>query len=168
MTAGTPQGTSSSGANSPEPLIEQTIEVAAPVAKVWGLVSDLPRLSQWSPQVVRTVPLGRGAIGQGTRLVNLNRKGLLVWPSQSKVVRFEPEREIAFRVFENHAVWSFTLEATDTGTRIVQRRELPEGLTALSARFTDLLLGGQAGFTADLREGMRLTLERIKAEAERG
>lgn len=68
------------------PLIEETIETTAPVVRVWSLVSDLGRMSRWSPQVVKTVVRGR-PIQLGTRMVNINRRGLLVWPTRTEVVR---------------------------------------------------------------------------------
>ncbi len=54
----------------------------------------------------------RGPVRLGTRSYNLNRRGLLFWPTRSKVVRFEPHREFAFRVKDNRTIWSFTLEPT--------------------------------------------------------
>jgi uncharacterized protein YndB with AHSA1/START domain len=148
--------------------LEETVEVDAPPAKVWSLVSDVKRMASWSPQVVKTFVRGGGPVQLGTRTVNINHKGLLVWPTQAKVVRFEPHREFAIRVKDNFTIWSFTLEPTEAGgTRIVQRRETPDGVSSISLRLTDAVLGGQAGFTAELRRGMRQTLDRIKAEAER-
>ena len=38
-----------------EAQLEESIEVEAPPAKVWSLLTDLPRMSAWSPQVVQTV-----------------------------------------------------------------------------------------------------------------
>ena len=152
-------------------LLEESVEVAAPPAQVWALVSDLPRLAEWSPQVVKSFKRGSGPIQLGTRFFNINRRGLLVWPTQSKVVRFEPHHEIAFRIKDNFTIWSFTLEPIEGGdaggTRIVQRREAPDGISDISTKFTRLLMGGEQGFGAHLREGMRSTLGRIKVEAER-
>ena len=100
-------------------------------------------------------------------MVNVNRRGLLVWPTQSKVVRFVPEREIAFRVKENWTVWSYTLEPTeDGGTRVTARREAPTGISDVSVKLTTTVLGGVEAFTDELREGMQQTLARIKADAE--
>jgi uncharacterized protein YndB with AHSA1/START domain len=151
-----------------EPLLEETVEVDAPPVAVWALVSDLPRMARWSPQVARTIVRG-GHVRLGARTININRRGLLVWPTRAKVIRFEPHREIAFRVKDNATIWSFTLEPrADGGTRLVQRREAPDGITAVSLRLADLFMGGQEAFTAELRAGMRQTLERIRAEAESG
>ena len=148
-----------------EPLLEESIEIAAPPAAVWALVSDPVRMSSWSPQVVRTKVRG-GAVRQGARFTNLNRRGWLFWPTQAKVVTYEPERAFAFRIKENWTVWSFTLEPTPTGTRVTERREAPQGISGVSQRLTKIALGGQQVFTDELRAGMRQTLERIKIEAE--
>ncbi|MGH3346581.1 MAG: SRPBCC family protein [Nocardioides sp.] len=145
-------------------VLEESVEIAAAPERVWTLVTDLPRMASWSPQVVRT--LVRAPVRAGTRAVNLNRRLLLVWPTTSKVVRFEPHREFAFRVVENGAVWSFSLAPTATGTRLTQRREVPDGLTAFSRLFTRGFLGGREVFTAELCAGMRETLDRLKADAE--
>jgi uncharacterized protein YndB with AHSA1/START domain len=147
-----------------EDQLEESIEIAATPAQVWALVSDLPRMASWSPQVVRTFV--RGKVRLGATTVNLNRRGPLFWPTRSKVVRFEPHRELAFRVAENHTVWSFTLEPTAGGTLVTQRREAPHGISALSHGLTRVALGGQEQFRRELREGMRQTLARIKADAE--
>ena len=136
-------------------LIEETIEVAATPAQVWSLVSDLGRMGAWSPQVVKTFVRG-GAVQQGTRTFNINRRGLLVWPTQAKVVRFEPQQEVAFRIKDNFTIWSFSLEPTESGgTRITQRREAPSGLSNISVKLTRLAFGGQRSFGSELREGMR-------------
>lgn len=146
--------------------IEQSVDIAAPPEKVWTLVSDLPRLSEWSPQVVKSFLLGGRPLRQDSRLLNLNRKGLLVWPTRSQVVRFEPGHEIAWRIAENGATWSFTLEPSAAGTLLVQRREAPHGISPLSVALTDKFLGGQGPFQAELQAGMRQTLAQVARLAE--
>ena len=146
--------------------IEATAEIAAPPAKVWALVSDLRNMARWSPQVVRTFV--KTPIGEGSTMVNINRRKLLVWPTQSKVVRFVPEEEIAFRVKENYTVWSYRLEATESGgTRVTARREAPQGISDLSVGLTKRALGGVDRFNTELQEGLRQTLQRLKVDAER-
>lgn len=149
------------------PQLEASIEIAAPPAQVWALVTDLAKMASWSPQVVRSVIRG-GAVKQGTKFFNINRRGPLFWPTQAMVVRFEPHTDFAFRVKENFTIWSFALEpTTDGGTRVTQRRETPKGVSGLSLNLTKYVLGGVDKFTDELRVGMAQTLERIKAEAER-
>lgn len=150
----------------PPAELEATITIAAPPVRVWALVTDVARMSSWSPQVRRTVVLG-GPLRLGTRFVNVNQKGWKHWPTSAKVVRFEPHREFAFRIVENRTIWSYTLEETPEGTLVTHRRETPDGVAPISNALVGLALGGQRPFLADLHAGMRRTLERIKAEAER-
>jgi uncharacterized protein YndB with AHSA1/START domain len=144
--------------------LEEDIEIAAPPAVVWSLICDLRAMRRWSPQVVRTVVIG-GQTRLGARLVNLNRRGRLLWPTTARVITFEPGSTLAFRITENGAVWSFALEPTPTGTRLTERREAKD-INALSLRLQDKVLGGVPAFTAELRDGMRQTLQRIKDAAE--
>ena len=146
-------------------LIEATVEIGAPPAKVWELVSDLRNMARWSPQVVKTFV--KAPVAEGSTMFNINRRKLLVWPTQAKVVRFVPEQEIAFRVKENFTVWSYQLEPSGTGTRLTSRREAPQGISDLSVGLTKRALGGVDVFTTELQDGMRETLEKIKADAER-
>ena len=145
--------------------IEATTEIDAPVQEVWTLVSDLRNMRRWSPQNARTFLRGDGGIG--TRMININRRGLLVWPTQSEVVRFAPQKEIAFRVKENFTVWSYELEDLGGGrTRLTSRREAPHGISDLSVGLTKVAFGGVDRFTTELESGMQQTLTRIKADAE--
>ena len=73
-----------------------------------------------------------GENGLGARFLNVNRKGLLVWPTQSKIIRFEAPTasaagEIAWRVKENYTVWSLRLEPTADGgtTRLANVADPP-------------------------------------------
>jgi len=145
--------------------IEATVEIDAPPAKVWELVSDLRNMARWSPQVVRTFV--KAPVTEGSTMFNINRRKLLVWPTQAKVVRFVPEQEIAFRVKENFTVWSYQLEPAGTGTRVTARREAPQGISDLSVGLTKRALGGVDVFTEELQQGMRETLAKIKVDAER-
>lgn len=146
--------------------IETSTEIEAPPAAVWALVSDPRNMRRWSPQNVKTFVRGR-SVGVGSTMVNINRRGLLVWPTQSKIVRFSPEREIAWRVKENFTVWSYALEPTATGTRLTARREAPDGISDLSVRLTKTAFGGVDSFAQELEQGMQQTLAAIKRDAER-
>jgi uncharacterized protein YndB with AHSA1/START domain len=145
--------------------IEATVDIAAPPATVWALVSDLRNMARWSPQVVKTFV--KHPVREGSTMFNVNRRKLLVWPTQAKVVRLVPEQEIAFRVKENFTVWSYELEPTADGTRVTARREAPQGISDLSVGLTKRALGGVDVFTTELQQGMRQTLAKIKADAER-
>ncbi|RVW10074.1 SRPBCC family protein [Prescottella agglutinans] len=144
--------------------LEASIEIAATPQDVWTIVSDLKRMGEWSPQC-RKMRVS-GEVREGTKTFNINRKGLLVWPTTSKVIRFEPNKAIAFRINENRSIWSYTLEPTETGTRVVERREAPTGTSQLSQFLIKTVLGGADAFETEMVAGMNATLARIKQEAE--
>ncbi len=147
-------------------LIEDSIDIDAPPAAVWAIVSDLKRMGEWSPQCTRMVVFG-GEVKHGARTLNLNKQGWKRWPTNARVVHFEPRRKLAFRVVENRTVWTYELQETVTGTRLTESRRVPQGVTKLSNVLTNTILGGTPEFEASLAAGIRRTLERIKAEAER-
>lgn len=150
------------------PLLEQSTEIAATPEKVWSIVSDLKRMGEWSPQCRKVIVRG-GTVKLGAKTINVNKRGLLVWPTTAKVVRFEPNKQIAYRIAENHTVWGFEITPTDTGVRLTERREAKNGQTTkVSSTLVDLAFGGNDSFEAELEEGMRETLVKIKAAAERG
>ncbi len=148
------------------PLLQAHIDIDAPVSKVWGLVSDLSLMPRWSPQC-RAMKL-LGPLRPGTRTVNLNRRNLLFWPTTSTITEVVPERKLAFRININNSVWSYELEPTATGTRLVETRHAPNGVTAVSTAVTKAVLGGVSSFEQELLDGMNLSLARIKAAAEGG
>lgn len=149
-----------------QPVIEGSIDIDASPAAVWAIVSDLKRMGEWSPQCTRMIIFG-GKVKQGARTLNLNKQGWKRWPTNAKVIAFEPERKLAFRVVENRSIWTYELEPTATGTRLTESRRIPHGVSKVSKVLTNTMLGGTPSFEAGLETGIRRTLERIKAEAER-
>ena len=147
------------------PLLQAQVDIDAPVAKVWSLVSDLSRMPQWSPQCRLMKALG--PVRQGTTTINLNRRGRMFWPTTSVVTEVIPDKKIAFRVPINRTIWTYELEPTETGTRLVETRHAENGVTALSNMSVNALMGGVPSFERELLEGMNTTLSRIKATAER-
>jgi uncharacterized protein YndB with AHSA1/START domain len=152
-------------AATPQTELTATVTIDAPPAQVWSLLSDLTRMREWSPQVVRTAVVPQ-PVRLGSRMFNLNKQGAKRWPTTGKVVRFSPNRDIAFRITENRTIWSFQLEEADGGTRVTHRRETPQGISALSKVLTKVALGGQEPFVAELQRGMQQTLDRVKTAAE--
>lgn len=146
-------------------LIESSIDIDAPPAAVWAVVSDLKRMGEWSPQCKKMVVFGRG-IKKGTRTLNINAAGKMHWPTTAKVVDFEPNKKIAFRIVENRSIWSYELEETPSGTRLTESRRTPNGLSKFSSVAIEKGMGGTADFEASLERGIQKTLTRIKSEVE--
>ena len=151
-------------------LLERQIAIEATPSVVWNIIRDIRHMPHWSPQVV-SVKLRDpdDDIRLGSTFTNLNHHGELEWITHGEVVRYVPEKELAFRIAENYTIWSFSIDA-DAGaaTVLTQRRETPDGISSFSLELTESHLGGQRAFTELLEAGMEQTLAAIKACAESG
>lgn len=148
------------------PLLEESIEINTSADKVWAVISDLKRMGEWSPQCKKMIVRGE-PIGVGTRTININRRGPLVWPTTAKIVRFVPDQELAFKIAENRTVWSYTIEPSADGVTVTERREAANGTTTkVSAFLVDKVFGGNDTFEVELKQGMAATLSKIKRAAE--
>ncbi|MFF2085190.1 SRPBCC family protein [Nocardia sp. NPDC058176] len=146
--------------------LEASIEIAASPAQVWSVLTDLGRISEFSPTTRKMIALG--GVRTGTFTLNINKDGWKIWPTTSRIVRFEPNQVFAFQMNENRTVWSYELEPTATGTRVTESRVVaPKGVPAPVRGMINVALGGEQQFEANLVSGMRETLARVKAAAER-
>jgi uncharacterized protein YndB with AHSA1/START domain len=151
----------------PIPPIEATIDIDAPPARVWQIVSDQRRMNEWSPETFRQKFFG-DEIGLGTRSLNLNKRKGFFWPTASRITAFVPEKRLAFRVYGPGDVWSYELTPNGEGTTVTERRELVGGKRTFLSKITAAVaLGGIDEHDVELVAGMETTLARIKAEAER-
>ena len=146
-------------------VISASIEIDATPAAVWDVVSDLKRMGEWSPQCKKMIVFG-GEVKKGTRTLNINHAGKIHWPTNAKVIEFEPDKKIAFRIVENRTVWSYELEPTATGTKLTESRKAPNGVSGPSNFATERAMGGIENFEAALERGIKKTLARIKSEVE--
>jgi uncharacterized protein YndB with AHSA1/START domain len=147
-----------------QPLLQTQIDIDAPVDKVWALISDFSRMPQWSPQC--RLMKAFGPLRQGTRTINVNRRRFLYWPTTSTVTEVIPEKKLAFRVNTNNTVWTYELEPTENGTRVVESRNAENGVKPAANFTVEKLFGGVPNFERELIDGMNTSLARIKAAAE--
>jgi uncharacterized protein YndB with AHSA1/START domain len=144
-----------------------TVHIAAPPARIWDLVSDVTKIGRYSPETFEAEWLD-GATGpaEGARFrghVKRNGKGPVYWTTCT-VVACEPEREFAFGVGSAEKplnTWRYRLEPSGHGTDVTESFQLAD---TAALRLYWALLGWARGRTN--RNGMRTTLERIKAEVE--
>ncbi|ORW05421.1 SRPBCC family protein [Mycobacterium kyorinense] len=146
------------------PLLQAQVDINAPVAKVWELVSDVRRMPQWSPQCRWMKPLG--PVRQGTRTLNLNRRNFLFWPTTCTFTEVIPEQKLAFKVNANGTIWSYELQPLPEGTRLIESRHAENGVKPISTMTVNALLGGVDSFERELVDGMNTSLAKIKAAAE--
>ena len=99
-------------------------DVAAPPDVVWGLVSDITRMGEWSPESTGGAWV-KGATGPvvGARFKGKNRNGRRSWSTDCTVVEVEPGRTFAFEVTSGPlavATWRYDIEPTPTGCRVTE------------------------------------------------
>lgn len=151
-----------------QPPLEASIEIAAPPAAVWAVVSDLPGMKDRSPELVRTWL--RGKPGVGARAIHLNRRKGFVWPTASRITRWkDPAHDsgrgaLAFHVTPTNVEWSYEIEPIDggSGTRLTERRTAlvnPSLVVRLTAKYA---LGGAESHDQELEIGMKKTLVAIQ------
>ena len=144
-----------------------TAHMAAPGDRVWALLSDVSSIGRDSPETFEAEWLD-GATGPtvGARFrghVKRNGKGPTYWTTCT-VTDCVPGRTFAFVVGPEQRplnTWRYDLVQRGEGTDVTESFEL--GSTPLVHSYGALL--GWAGGRTN-RNGMRTTLERIKAEVE--
>ena len=141
--------------------------MASPPEPIWELVSDVTKIGRYSPETFEAEWLD-GATGPavGARFrghVKRNGRGPAYW-TKCTVIASEPGREFAFGVGPGDkplSVWRYELEPNGDGT------DVTESFTLARTKLLRLywaLLGWTRGRTN--RDGMRTTLERVKAQVE--
>ena len=143
--------------------------VQAPPETVYGIVTDVTRVSQWSPECYQCAWLD-GAAGPavGARFRGRNRRGWLRWVTTCRVSHLENNRVFGFEVvqpvFGVQTRWRYDIEPAPGGALLRERFEV----LWLFPGVTRFLFGGKASRQAQLEDNVRQTLARIKAIAEGG
>lgn len=141
--------------------------IDAPADRVWALLTDVSKMAEWSPELLRMVPLRPGGLRVGQWYLGLNRRRAVIWPTRSVVTALEPRRRLAWDTRSSGTRWIWEIAtAPGGGTTVVHRREVPGDLTLLSKVFARLALGGSDGHTDELEAGMARTVARLRADAE--
>ncbi len=144
-----------------------TVHIDAPAQQIWELLSDVTRIGSYSPETFEAQWLD-GATGPavGAKFrghVKRNGKGPVYWTTCT-VRECEPGRVFSFGVGPSADplnIWSYRLEVSGQGTDVTESFQLANRPWL---RLYWALLGWARGKTN--REGMRTTLERVKAEIE--
>ena len=150
---------------------ESSIYVNASPEKVYELVTDVTRMGEWSPETVRCEWIGgAGGAAVGARFKGVNKRGVARWSTKPTVVAVDPGREFGFVVPHfGHGMtnWTYRFASTGTGTNVVESFTMLADLPWYFV-LSDRLVMGVKDRKADLEDGIRRTLERIKAVVEDG
>lgn len=147
-------------------LISVSRTVNASPDQVWAAVSDLKAMGERSPQCRKMIVLGKD-LHVGTTTVNVNRRGVLFWPTWSTITRWTPGKVLEWRIPINGSHWRYELTDNDDGTTDVTESRIVEGETSAVSRFLVAnVLGGNDTFESELKDGMEQTLAAIADTAE--
>ena len=148
---------------------EVTLHMDAPPEKVWGLVSDITRMGEYSPEVVEAEWLGEAtapAVGARYRgHVKRNENWPFLYWTTCEITQCEPGKVFEFAVVMGDRrvnTWRYEFAAGEGGgTDVTESFDLGDNL------FTKIWrpLGGFLRERRNQRDMLR-TLERVKAVAE--
>ncbi len=144
-----------------------TADIGAPAETVYGMVADLTRMGEWSPENDGAAWLG-GATGAaaGARFKGTNSAGRKRWSTSGTVVEAVPGRILAFRVTAlglKVARWTYRFEPTDGGCLVTETWDDERGtLVTILGR----VVTGVEDRVGHNRGGMEETLRNLRAAAE--
>ena len=141
-------------------------EIAAPVDRVWSLVTDLPRMGEWSPENQGGEWLN-GAAGPavGVEFKGRNSNGKRSWSTKVKVVEFDAPRKFSFALMvgrSNWCDWVYEVEPTATGSRVTH--SWVDHRSKFMSRLGKVV-SGVADRAAHNRANMEVTLDNLAKAA---
>ena len=142
-----------------------SIVVNRPPTDAWAAVSDVARMGEWSPECTACRWVGNatgpsvGAKFEGDNVAKFAGRTLKAWTTTSEVTECEPGRVFAF-VVEGYTTWRYDFEAAGPATKIT------ESFAYNPTGFQGFLYTKVLRRDAAMTNGMRRTLERIKAALE--
>lgn len=141
------------------PDLTESISVAASAATLYSLVSDLPRMGEWSPECTRVT-----WTVAGERFIGHNRVGVVRWFTFGRVVAAEPGRRFAFTIHFGPipiSLWDYQFTRAGTGCEVTESwtDHRPRVLRAIFRP----VFGNRTPRNAD---GIHTTLTRLKSTAE--
>jgi hypothetical protein len=149
--------------------VSGSVDIAADPEVLFGMVTDLPRMGEWSPENQGGSWRG-GATGAaiGARFLGNNVNGRKKWSVGVKVTELESPTRFAFGTIwygMQIAQWSYDIERTPTGCRVTESWE------DLRPAFAAWLLGKKITSVHDratfTRHSIDTTLANLKASAEK-
>jgi hypothetical protein len=143
-----------------------SVWIAATPVKVYALISDVTNMGLFSPECYRCELLaGAKGTGIGARFRGYNRWLGMKWSRTSVILTADPGKEFTFQteasgVYQDSNIWSYRFEGRDGGTLVTESYSTVR-LAPWIRLFEAVGSRGKA-----VRQGMELTLQRLKATAE--
>jgi uncharacterized membrane protein len=150
---------------------EASIVIDAPVAAVWGLVSDVTRTGEWSVEC-RGAEWLDGATGpvKGARFRGRNRRNATRWSRVCEVLEVDAAQRLAWRTLPTRLLpdstrWEFELAPAGAGTKLTERMQVLQ-IPGLYDRLFAAMLPAHRDRTADLEADLGRIKTRLEANAD--
>lgn len=151
------------------PDFSESITIDAPPDHVFALVSDLPRMGEWSPECTR-VTWTTGSTGPtvGARFIGHNRVGLFRWFTQGEITESAPGERLTFRIHFGPlpvALWSYTFSTApgDADSGCVVTESVTDLRPGGARQVFNVLFGDRSRAN---QRGIHQTLANLKLAAE--
>ena len=147
--------------------VSVTQHIKASPETVYRLVSDLPRMGEWSPENTGGKWLGGATeAAPGARFRGTNKERFRRWSTTVTVAEATPGKAFVFDVSVGPmkvARWGYHIAASDGGCDVTETWEDQRAgwMKAVAGPLT-----GVSDRATHNAEGMRVTLQRVKAAAE--
>lgn len=147
--------------------LSESILIHSPPDEVYDMVADVTRMGEWSP-VCKACWWDEGGSAQvGAWFTGRNETPERTWETRSQVVTADRGKEFTFVVGGTRTRWSYTFEPAEEGAKVTESWELlPDGVEFFESRFGDQAQAQIEERVRAAREGIPLTLARIKEAAE--
>jgi uncharacterized protein YndB with AHSA1/START domain len=147
---------------------QATATIAADPMKVYALVSDLPRMGEWSPENTGGRWIDGSGPDTGARFRGNNKRGVLRWSTTCEVTDATPGKRLAFDVTYGPlsiSHWEYTFAPDGSGCRVTEEwtDRRPAWMKVMSVPV--MAVADRAGHN---RRGMETTLAALKVAAEAG
>ncbi len=113
-----------------KPTIDVSVDIAAPVAAVWDLVTDINMPARFSAEFQGAEWLDDAVPGLGARFVGHNERKTAKWDTTCTVIDFVPLERFGYAVNDIDdpaASWWFDLEPVGAGCRLTMTAEMGPG-----------------------------------------
>jgi uncharacterized protein YndB with AHSA1/START domain len=147
--------------------VSVTQDISAPAELVWALVTDLPRMGEWSPENLGGEWV-KGATGAavGARFKGRNKNGSKAWSTSVKVNEVDAPNKFSFALMALGKNWcDWVYEITPSGAGCTVTHSWIDHRSTFANRLGKLV-SGVSDRSEHNRRNMEATLKNLKAAAE--
>ena len=141
------------------PHFQHTIDVAAPVTTVFGILDDIARTPEWLDRCISIEPLSDGPNAVGTQLKYQYQDAGRTGDMAGEIVAYEPGRHLAMRFVDKMTDVTVDFVAEPNGERTTLTHTIDLKTKGFSTLFTPLIM-------ISMPKRTRSSMEKLRSLAE--